>query len=144
MAQARFMNVRIGDAERDESVALLAQHFTEGRLSPAEHEDRRSRAMIAVIRSEIETLFADLPAPHPDMSAAQPPQPTPAEIEARQETPLSNVLAMAGGVDLFLGIPAGVILGFAQGMWWLLLPIAALFIVCMGLSELAKKRDLQD
>jgi uncharacterized protein DUF1707 len=138
------MNVRIGDAERDESVTLLAQHFTAGRLSPAEHEDRRSRAVIAVIRSEIETLFADLPAPHPDMSAARPPQPTPAEIEAQQETPLSNALAVAGGVDLLLGIPAGVILGFALGLWWLLLPIAALFVVCMSLSELAKKRDLQD
>jgi hypothetical protein len=138
------MHVRIGDAERDESVTLLAQHFTAGRLSPAEHEDRRAQAKAAVVRSEIEVLFADLPAPHPDMSAAQPPMPTKAEIEASLETPLSNALFGAGGALIIIGVPVGIVLGFALGLWWLLGPIGGLAVVCVAVADLTKKRYLQD
>jgi hypothetical protein len=139
MGQARFMNVRIGDAEREESVRLLAKHFGAGRLSPAEHEDRRVRAAAAIIRSEIEILFEDLPSPHPDMSAAQPPRPLPPEA-----TPLSEGMAVMGCLVVVLGIPAAIILGFALGLWWLFAPVGAAVIGSFTASEMVKKKRLQD
>jgi hypothetical protein len=147
MAQGRFMYVRIGDKERDESVALLAEHFSFGRLSPAEHEQRHNAAKAAVIRSEIEILFEDLPAPHPDLSGAEPPPLTAqqaAELEAKLETPMSNAMTVVGGATVLFGVPAGVVLGFALGWWWSLIPVFALMTVTLVLSEVTKKRKIQD
>lgn len=147
MAQRRVTHVRIGDKEREESVALLAQHFSLGRLSPAEHEQRHNAARSAVLRSEIELLFDDLPAPHPDLSAAAPPPLTPqqqAELEARRETPLSNAMNVLGGLAVLLGVPAGVVLGFTLGWWWSLLVVLGVLIVALALSEVTKKRRKQD
>jgi hypothetical protein len=62
--------VRISDAERDQTVAALQEHYETGRLGPAEHEKRCALAAAAQTRGEIEVLFADLPAPHPDLSTA--------------------------------------------------------------------------
>jgi hypothetical protein len=147
MADARFMNVRIGDAERDESVILLAEHFTAGRMSPAEHEERRSAAKIAITRSEIEILFQDLPAPHPDMTAAEPPPLSQAElaaVAAKRETPLSGAMDVTGGLALFLGLPAGIVVGFVFGLWWVLAPVVGLIVVALALGELFKKPVRQD
>jgi hypothetical protein len=145
MGHARFMNVRIGDAERTESVELLTQHFTAGRLTPAEHEERREKAKGAVIRSEIEVLFDDLPAPHPNMSAALPPQLTEAESRALRETKASEGWAAVAGFFALLGTPAVLILGFTSGLWWLFAPLGAVVIVAAVLSEVTMKpKELQD
>jgi Flp pilus assembly protein TadB len=147
MAQRRFTHVRIGDKERDESVALLAEHFSLGRLSPSEHEQRHNAARSAVVRAEIETLFGDLPSPHPDLSAAEPPPLTPrqqAEIEAAMETPWSNAMNVIGGLTVLFGVPAGIVLGFTLGWWWSLLVVVAVLIVALVLSEVTKKRRKQD
>lgn len=147
MAQRRFTHVRIGDKERDEAVALLAQHFSSGRLSPTEHEQRHNAAKGAVLRAEIEVLFDDLPAPHPDLSAAEPPPLTPAqraELEARQETPLSSAMGMIGGLAVIIGLPIGLVLGFTLGWWWTLIPVAGVLVLALVLSEMTKKRNIQD
>jgi hypothetical protein len=147
MAQRRFMHVRIGDKERDEAVALLSQHFSSGRLSPAEHEQRHDAAKAAVLRAEIEVLFDDLPAPHPDLSEAEPPPLTPEQrkqLDANRETPMSNAMTMVGGLTLLLGVPAGIVLGFTLGWWWTLLVVLGLMIVALVLSEVTKKRKIQD
>jgi hypothetical protein len=141
------MYVRIGDRERDESVALLAEHFSFGRLSPAEHEQRHNAAKAAVIRSEIEILFEDLPAPHPDLSAAEPPPLTAqqaADLEAKLDTPMSNAMSVVGGLTVLIGVPAGFVLGFTLGWWWTFLVVFGLMVVALVLSELTKKRKIQD
>lgn len=147
MAQRRFTHVRIGDKERDEAVALLAQHFSAGRLSPAEHESRHNAAKGAVLRAEIENLFDDLPAPHPDLSAAEPPPLTPQqrmELDKKRETPLSSALSMIGGLALLIGIPIGLVLGFALGWWWTLLAVVGVMLLAVVLAEVTKKRKNQD
>lgn len=53
---------RIGTAERDEAIALLGEHWHAGRLDPAEHELRVTRARAAVTQGDLDVLFADLPA----------------------------------------------------------------------------------
>ena len=53
--------IRIGTAEREEAVALLGEHFTAGRLSLAEFDERVALATQATVRADLVPLFADLP-----------------------------------------------------------------------------------
>jgi hypothetical protein len=53
--------VRIGDAERDQAVSLLSDHFVAGRLTQAEFEERSEQATKARYSDEFEALFDDLP-----------------------------------------------------------------------------------
>ncbi|OLZ43856.1 hypothetical protein BS329_38055 [Amycolatopsis coloradensis] len=47
--------MRVGTAEREEAARLLADHYSQGRLTPDEYE--------AVTLGELRPLFQDLPAP---------------------------------------------------------------------------------
>jgi hypothetical protein len=130
------MHIRVGDPERDEAVHLLATHFGAGRLSAAEHEDRVTQAKAALIHSDLALLFDDLPSPHP----AAPNLPAlPVE-----ETPLGCALVGVGSLLLFIGIPLTIILGFTDGLWWLLAPVGAGAVATLTMSEFAQKRRKQD
>jgi hypothetical protein len=54
--------VRIGDAERDEALAKLGDHFAAGRLTREELDERTDRAIAARFDSDLEQIFRDLPA----------------------------------------------------------------------------------
>jgi Domain of unknown function (DUF1707) len=56
---------RVGTAERDDAIELLGEHWRAGRLDPAEHELRVTRARAAVTRGDLDVLFADLPPARP-------------------------------------------------------------------------------
>jgi hypothetical protein len=53
--------VRIGDAERDQAVAALSDHFVAGRLTQTEFEERSDQATRARYVGDLAPLFADLP-----------------------------------------------------------------------------------
>jgi len=53
--------LRAGDADRDDVVAVLREAFAEGRLDQAEFEDRLGRAQIAKTYADLSVLTADLP-----------------------------------------------------------------------------------
>jgi hypothetical protein len=53
--------VRIGDAERDQAVSLLSDHFVAGRLTQAEFEERSEQATRSRYNDELGPLFDDLP-----------------------------------------------------------------------------------
>jgi hypothetical protein len=53
--------LRIGDAERDTAIATLTRHFTDGRLTQSEHEERIGQALQARTGTDLRLLFADLP-----------------------------------------------------------------------------------
>lgn len=57
--------LRIGDQERDEAVEYLQEHHASGRLTVTEFDDRMSRALGAVVQSDLDALFSDLPEPTP-------------------------------------------------------------------------------
>jgi hypothetical protein len=57
-------NLRIGDSEREAAVAALSEHFTAGRLTQDEHEERVAAAWSARTSADLTPLFTDLPAPH--------------------------------------------------------------------------------
>ena len=56
-------SVRIGDAERDQAVSSLGDHFAAGRITREEFDERSDAAMQARVGTDLEPLFADLPQP---------------------------------------------------------------------------------
>ena len=55
--------LRIGDAERDATMAQLREHFVAGRLSFDELTERIDLALAAKTQGQIDGLMADLPRP---------------------------------------------------------------------------------
>ena len=53
--------MRVSDAERDRAAATLRQHFTEGRLTLAELDERLTAALTARTAGDLRCLLADLP-----------------------------------------------------------------------------------
>lgn len=53
--------IRVADAERDQAVAELSEHYQAGRLTLEEFDDRSSQALRARTGSDLGALFTDLP-----------------------------------------------------------------------------------
>lgn len=53
--------LRIGDAEREAAVAALSEHYTAGRITREEFDERSSLAFAARTSSQLWPLFTDLP-----------------------------------------------------------------------------------
>ncbi|MFC0627898.1 DUF1707 SHOCT-like domain-containing protein [Kribbella deserti] len=68
-------SVRIGDAERDEAVTALSEHFVAGRLTQEEFEERSDQATRARYVGELSPLFDDLPEPAESTVAMAPRSP---------------------------------------------------------------------
>ena len=68
------LDLRIGDAERDATMALLRDHFVAGRLTLDELTERLDLVLAAKTQGQIDGLMADLPRP-PRPAHGEPPQP---------------------------------------------------------------------
>ncbi|MBO0828982.1 MAG: DUF1707 domain-containing protein [Streptosporangiales bacterium] len=53
--------VRIGDAEREDAVRQLGEHYAAGRLTEEEHAERTEQAYAARTQADLDGLFGDLP-----------------------------------------------------------------------------------
>ena len=143
-------DIRISNAERDEAVSTLGVHLSTGRLELAEFEDRTGRAAAARTRGELEVLFTDLPAPHPDLSSATPPapliqktgqlvtKPTRGKKDELVETDASKALEFVAGMAFILGIPGAILLTVFAGAWWVFIPVGLVIIVAGGCADAAK------
>ena len=58
---AEVPDIRIGTAEREQALTRLTEHFSAGRLSVAEFDERSAAAAAATTQSQLDALFADLP-----------------------------------------------------------------------------------
>jgi hypothetical protein len=67
--------LRIGNAEREQAVNLLGEHFASGRLDADEFDERVARAYRAKTERDLQPLFADLPASRAIQPAAPPARP---------------------------------------------------------------------
>ncbi|MBA2472228.1 MAG: DUF1707 domain-containing protein [Pseudonocardiales bacterium] len=65
MNEPDSLDVRIGDAEREEAFAALGEHMSAGRLAIDEYGDRSAKVAAARTRNDLVVLFTDLPAPRP-------------------------------------------------------------------------------
>lgn len=146
MAEA---DIRTSNAERDEAVSALGVHLSTGRLDLDEYEERCTRAAAARTRGDLETLFTDLPAPHPDLSSATPVQlvqkagqlvgPPRRTGKDLVETPASKAFEVVAGMAFLVGIPAAILLTIFLGQWWVFIPVGVVLMVAGGASEAAKK-----
>lgn len=152
MAKAGDADIRISNMERDEAISTLGVHMSTGRLELDEYEERCSRAAAARWRGELEVLFGDLPAPHPDLSSATPPTPLVRKAgqlvtdprgkrkkEDLQQAPVGAAMEVVGGLSLIVGIPAAILLTIIGGHWWVFIPVVIVFGVAASIAEATKK-----
>jgi Domain of unknown function (DUF1707) len=57
--------LRVGDAERQQAVSALGEHFAAGRLDQEEYDTRVQAAYASRTRVDLQGLFDDLPEPAP-------------------------------------------------------------------------------
>lgn len=145
--------MRVSNEERNRAVAALDVHLATGRLDLSEYGERCGRAAVAQTRGELEELFADLPAPHPDLSSASPPGgqliqkagqlvSPPTRGKKKPElvaTPASTALEMVAGVAFVFGIPMAILLTIFLGQWWVFIPVVFIIMVAGGTSDAMKK-----
>jgi hypothetical protein len=152
MSEAGEAYIRISNVERDEAVSTLGMHLSTGRLELSEFEERCGLAAAARTRGELEALFSDLPAPHPDLSSATPPgqlmqragqlvrNPRGKGKSAGLEpTRASAALEAVAGVSFVLGIPGAILLTIFLGAWWVFIPVVVLVVIAGAASDAAKR-----
>lgn len=144
-------DIRVSDEERDSALSALGEHLSTGRLDLAEFEERSRRASTARVRGDIEPLFTDLPAPHPDLESASPPgelirqagqrlSPSlPGKKTELVETPASKAMDTLAGTALVFGIPAAILLTIFLGQWWVFIPVSLVFFVSAAVSDTIKR-----
>jgi hypothetical protein len=87
--------LRVSDADRDQAISELSEHFQAGRLSTEEFEDRSGQALQARTRADLAALFTDLP-------RAKPGGPVPATSSSPVGTPAASAPARP---SLVLALP---------------------------------------
>jgi len=129
-------NFRIGDAERNSAMDALGEHLSSGRIDLDEFGARSAQVTQARTVADLNSLFADLPAPHPTVAGLEPairPAAAPAPAAPDSATPSladrSAAQRWVAGATAASGIIA-VILFFALGLpWWIFLLPALIGII---------------
>ena len=68
---ADLPEIRVGTAEREEALSRLGEHFSAGRLSVAEFDERSAIVAAARTKNEVDSVFSDLPAAVADDAPAK-------------------------------------------------------------------------
>jgi hypothetical protein len=134
-------DIRVSDAERDQAVARLSEHFQAGRLTQEEFEDRSGRALQARTGGDLSVLFADLPqntVPVPTVAgpaAGQPSRPGPSVVRRAGRLPVARVVIACVIAAVILGSTGH---GHGQGSFhassgWLV-PVVILSFVFLRLA----------
>ena len=114
--------VRIGDAERDQAVSLLSDHFVAGRLTQTEFEERSEQATRARYVDDLAPLFDDLPSAA-ELQLAQGPW-SPQTVRSRRRTgPPPPFVMLAPFLMIGLVITAITLTApwLLWGMFWIML-----------------------
>jgi DUF1707 SHOCT-like domain len=112
---------RVGTAERDEAIALLGDHWHEGRLDPGEHELRVTRAKVALTQADLDVLFIDLPEAGPvrEPTAAVAYGGARGFLDGRSDT----IMALTPFAALALFFTTGY-----HWMWFLMVPVMGILV----------------
>lgn len=102
--QAGGSGIRASDAEREDALRSLAEHYADGRLDRAEFDERADAAFSARTREQLRALFRDLPRPAADVVPATQRAVRPARPPAAPILILPLLLAL-GIVAALHGIP---------------------------------------
>lgn len=126
--------VRVESSDRAKAKEALDAHLAAGRLDAGEHEQRICLVDDARTRSELETLFSDLPVPHPDLSDV------PSSTRANQSNEEGWDAEATLGLGILTGIagfPMTLTLWATTGQWWwtVLVTIACATLVTGGVQQ---------
>jgi hypothetical protein len=134
-------DIRLSDAERDQAVAELGEHFQAGRLTQEEFDDRSGRALQARTGRELTALFTDLPRPvATDQWAGQAPWPVaPEDLMPQAGRRAAGPLPVARFVlaVVIVAIIAGNLLGHSPHFDWLV-PVVVLGFILLRLSRIRR------
>jgi DUF1707 SHOCT-like domain len=131
--------IRVSDAERDQAVAELSEHYQAGRLTLEEFDDRSGQALRARTGSDLDGLFTDLPkgaAPSVLATAGRIAADAPADLaRPRPGRPFTarTVIACVIAV-IIIGNVAGGLGSHHFGFGWLV-PVVVLSLVFARLSR---------
>ncbi|NUS42233.1 MAG: DUF1707 domain-containing protein [Mycobacteriaceae bacterium] len=134
-------DIRIGTADRERALADLSDHFSAGRLSVAEFDERSAAIAAAATRRELATVFADLPNSPPPPAVKQPDEP--AKIQGGVRDWRTVVVALTP-------IAAIVLMSTLHSWLWLLLIPAVSTLMYAGertgrdRRRRRRRRDLED
>jgi uncharacterized membrane protein len=106
--------IRIGDAEREQAAAVLADHYAAGRLDHDEYAERLDAIWTARTRGDLDVIFHDLP------RLAPPPPPVRARGRGRWPFPVVAFMVLVVGALVLTHLPVfllliGVVLVFKIG-----------------------------
>ncbi|MGB3444791.1 MAG: DUF1707 domain-containing protein [Actinophytocola sp.] len=144
MSRVADAAIRISNVERDEAVSTLGAHLSTGRLALDEYEERCGKAVAARTRGDLEELFTDLPAPHPDLSSATPPAQPMREAGQLVSTKTGDAYRTVAGLTLFLGVPGVILFSDFHGDWWMYIVLGIVLVVTTTLSRRAKRAPRAD
>ena len=129
--------MRIGNAEREAAIDALGEHWRAGRLEPAEHEARTTRAFAAVTRADLDALFVDLPPLPSDSTGGAPRGMTGAPAGPPAAGPGGPIIPESSAAgrrrDVIMSLTPFVCLVlfftvFRTWLVWLIIPIVALLL----------------
>jgi hypothetical protein len=114
------INMRVGDAERQQVADALSTHYSEGRLDAVEFNERMSQAMGAKTRADLSGLLTDLPSSAP--AAVPPPK------RARHRSRLLAMVLLAVIVAATVSSLVPTHLAWFHIPWLLIAVVALLFL----------------
>jgi uncharacterized protein DUF1707 len=122
--------MKASDADRDEVVTALSEHFQAGRLTMEELEDRTGRALSGRTLGELDGLTTDLPPRRPAKPA---PEARPQRRGHPEFAVIAAVLAALAVVALVVGVRTD-----HHGLdIWVVVPIALIVVRRLGRLQLS-------
>jgi DUF1707 SHOCT-like domain len=122
--------LRVSDAERADVADRLSKHYSDGRLDQAEFNERLDRAMKAKTQSDLNGLFADLPATEdPGKQVRERSAPPPTRRPRHRIIGLVLIIVIAAVVGHALALPfffwnplgglfPWLLIGLIVFLWW--------------------------
>ncbi|WP_433606204.1 DUF1707 SHOCT-like domain-containing protein [Prescottella agglutinans] len=96
--------IRIGTAEREHALEALSRHFSDGRLTITEFDERSGQITAATTRGQLDKVFADLPALAPPAPAKVSPEADETEDEKNWRNTVMAVIPFVA-LALFFLVP---------------------------------------
>lgn len=114
--------IRASDAEREDALRVLADHYADGRLDRAEFDERADAAFAARTREQLRVLFRDLPRPASELvqtskREVRPTRPPSAPILILPLLVAIGIVAILHGIPPFPLIPLFFLLTRRQRHW---------------------------
>lgn len=129
-------DIRVSDADRDQALTELSEHFQAGRLTSEEFDERSGQALQAKTGRDLTTLFTDLPRVQAPMTQ---PAVIPNDVAPQ---PARHMPVVPIAVVAFAIAAALTVLGNSHGHHHVIVlaPILVALIIIRGLSRGARRR----